>query len=101
MHPRRRWKNTPEARGEFPQGAGWPAGGAGQPHMSASHPLLRSRAFWCFLWSSSVYFVVIKFCPFSRIDPPSYVFWNNSTENRDSPRLMKFVSLNPSPMYIL
>jgi hypothetical protein len=29
------------------------------------------------------------------------VFWNNSAENKDSPKLVKFVSLNPRPMYIL
>jgi hypothetical protein len=42
-----------------------------------------------------------SFVLFSRISPPSYVFWNNPAENRDSPKLVEFVSLNPRPMYIL
>jgi hypothetical protein len=83
------------------RGAGRHAGGADRPHLAASRTPVCSHAFWCLLLSSSISFVTIKFCPFSQLGPPSYVFWINPAKNRDSPKLVKFVSLNPRPMYIL
>jgi hypothetical protein len=102
MRPKRRWRNTPEARRGIPsQGDGRHKGGADRPHLAASRTPIRFRVFWCLLLSSSVSFVVIKFCPFYQLGPPSYIFWNNHTKNRDSPKLMEFISLDPRPMYIL
>ena len=42
------------------QGGGRPVGGASQPHMVATYPLLRWFAFWSHLESSHVGFAVDK-----------------------------------------
>jgi hypothetical protein len=81
---------------------GWAAyGGAGRPHLAACRRPSWCGVFWCPLEPSGVVFVAVKFDSISHFDPPYQFFWNNPTENTDSPKLMEFISLNPKSLLVI
>jgi hypothetical protein len=75
-------------------GQGWPGGGADRPHMVAPRGVLRWRASWSLLGSSHVA-PVVEFHDFLWHLGPPWMFCGYS------PKLMKFISLNPRPLLVI
>ena len=71
------------------QGAEQPAGGA------SLLPSAHWHGFRCPLEPSGAVSAVDKCDLICRFDPPCLVFWNNSAESIDSPKLVEIISLNP------
>jgi hypothetical protein len=58
MHPRRRWKNTPEARREIPQG------GTGALHVGPASPTWQPLASRIISVSSHVFYSLLAYMPY-------------------------------------